>query len=87
MGIISWIILGGLAGWIASIFMKTDAQMGIVANIVVGIIGAVIGGFAVSLLGGSDPMTGFNVFSLLVAVMGSVILLAIIRLFRGKATV
>lgn len=82
MGIIGWIILGGLAGWIASIITGNNASMGLGANIVVGIVGAMIGGFLFNLLGGAD-ITGFNLWSLFVAVVGSVILLGIVRAFRG----
>ncbi len=78
MGIIAWIVLGGVAGWLASMIAGTDAQQGIVGNIIVGILGAFIGGLLFSLLGGSG-ITGFNLWSLLVAVIGSVVLLFIIR--------
>ncbi len=85
MGIVSWIILGGLAGWIASIIMKRNESMGIFANIFVGIIGAFIGGLVMNLIGGQG-ITGFNLPSFLVALVGSVILLAIVNLVkRGKA--
>lgn len=82
MSIIAWIILGAIAGWIASIIMKTNEQQGIIGNIVVGIVGALLGGFLVSLLGG-DGMTGFNLYSLLVAVGGAVLLLAVMRSIRA----
>lgn len=82
MGIIGWIVLGGIAGWIASIIMGKDAQMGIVANIIVGIVGGLLGGFLFSLIGGSD-VNGFNLWSLFVAVVGSVVLLGIVRMFQG----
>ena len=82
MGIISWIVIGGLAGWISSMIMDTDKSMGVMANIVVGIIGGLIGGFVVSIFGGAG-MTGFNVWSLVVAVIGSIILLAIVKAARG----
>ena len=85
MGIISWIVLGGLAGWIASMIMGTNASMGLMANIIVGIIGALIGGFLFNLLGGAD-ITGFNLWSLFVAVVGSVILLGIVKLMGGNRT-
>jgi len=78
MSIIAWIILGGLAGWIASMIMRTNEQMGVLANIVVGIIGALIGGFIVQLFGG-DGITGFSIQTLLVAIFGAVILLALVR--------
>lgn len=87
MGLISWIILGGLAGWIASMIMKTNASMGLVANILVGIVGAIIGGFVFGLLGAQNPLGEFNLFSLLVAVVGSVVLLAIVRAFSNKPKV
>jgi len=82
MGIIAWIILGGLAGWIASMIMRTNAEQGIFMNIIVGIIGALIGGFIVQLLGGSG-VSGFNLSSLIVAVVGAVVFLAIVRAVRA----
>lgn len=77
MGIITWIIFGALAGWIASIITGNNAKMGAFANIAVGIIGAFIGGFLISFFGGRG-ITGFNLRSLVVAVVGSVILLWIV---------
>ncbi len=77
MGIISWIIFGGLAGWVASIIMGRNERMGCLANIVVGIVGAFIGGFLMSLLGRENVMQ-FNLGSFLVAVLGAVVLLAIV---------
>jgi uncharacterized membrane protein YeaQ/YmgE (transglycosylase-associated protein family) len=79
--IVLWIILGAAAGWIASMIMKTDAQMGAVANIVVGIVGAVVGGFLFNLVGLAGD-TGFNLWTLLVAIFGAVVLLYIIGLLR-----
>ena len=81
MGIISWIVLGGLAGWIASMVTGKNRSMGLVLNIVVGIVGAVIGGFVFSLLGGAG-VTGFNLWSFFVSFVGAVILLAIIGLVK-----
>lgn len=78
MSIIGWIILGGLAGWLASKIMGTDPQQGIFMNIVVGIVGALIGGFVMRSLGAAD-VTGFNLWSFVVALIGAVILLAIYR--------
>ena len=78
------IIVGGILGWLASIVMRTDAQQGIILNIVVGIIGALLGGLILGpLLGGGTITTGaFNPMSLLVSFLGAVILLAIVNLFR-----
>lgn len=78
MGLCSWIILGGLAGWVASMFAGTNARMGLVANVVVGIIGAVVGGFVMHLLGGAG-VTGFNLYSFGVALLGAVITLVVGR--------
>jgi len=78
MNILIWIIFGAIVGWIASKIMDTDAEQGLIANIVVGIIGAFIGGFVMQSLGGSG-VTGFNIGSLLVALLGSVILLGIYK--------
>jgi uncharacterized membrane protein YeaQ/YmgE (transglycosylase-associated protein family) len=79
--LIFWILLGALAGWIASMIMGRNAQMGALANIIVGIIGALIGGFVMNSLGGPG-VTGFNLYSILVAIGGAVVLLLIVGLFR-----
>jgi uncharacterized membrane protein YeaQ/YmgE (transglycosylase-associated protein family) len=88
MGWLAWIIIGALAGWLASLVMRTNRQQGFFLDIIVGIIGAFIGGFVFNQLGVSG-VTGFNVWSLFVAFIGAVILLAIVRLFSGggRATI
>lgn len=78
MNIILWIILGALAGWIASLVMKTDAQQGFLADIVLGIIGALVGGFLMNLIG-EPGVTGFNIYSVIVSVIG-----AIVIIFAGR---
>lgn len=83
MGIIGWIIIGALAGWIASKITGNGREMGALMNILVGIIGGVVGGFVVNLLGGTG-ITGFNVWSLVVATIGAIILLMIVNAFRRK---
>ena len=83
MGILGWIIIGALAGWIASMLTGNNGKMGAGANIVVGIIGGFIGGLVMNLLGGSG-ITGFNLWSLLVAVIGSIILLWIVNAIKRK---
>jgi len=82
MWIISWIILGGLAGWVASMIAGTNREQGLLGNIVVGVIGAVIGGFIVNLFG-VDGVTGFNLWSFAVALLGSVIALWAWKALRG----
>ncbi|MDN5275479.1 MAG: transglycosylase [Candidatus Saccharibacteria bacterium] len=84
MGIISWIILGGLAGWVASMIVGNNREQGVIGNIVVGIIGAFLGGFIVSLFGGSG-VTGFNLWSFLVALLGAVVALFIWRAVSGRS--
>lgn len=77
MGIIAWIILGALSGWIASMIMKKNESMGAIANIITGIIGAFIGGIVFNLIG-ADKVTGLNLYSVLVSVVGACILLWIV---------
>jgi uncharacterized membrane protein YeaQ/YmgE (transglycosylase-associated protein family) len=79
--IVTWIVLGALAGWIASMITGTDARVSGVMNVVVGILGAFIGGLVLQLLGAGAP-TGFNFASLLTAILGAVILLSLVRAFR-----
>lgn len=82
MGLLSWIILGGLVGWIASIIMNT--REGLVMDIVVGIIGAVIGGWLMGYLG-YGGVSGFDFYSFFVALLGAIILLAIVKAVRGSS--
>jgi uncharacterized membrane protein YeaQ/YmgE (transglycosylase-associated protein family) len=84
MNLIILLIVGGLIGWVASMIMRTDAQQGVFLNIVVGIVGALLAGFIVTpLIGGASIMDGgVNIQSILISLVGAVILLAIINLFR-----
>lgn len=85
MGIIAWIVIGGLAGWIASMIMGTNDQQGCLMDIIVGIVGAFLGGIVVNaILGGNTPILAFSWTSLIVAIIGAVILLAIVRAVRGR---
>jgi uncharacterized membrane protein YeaQ/YmgE (transglycosylase-associated protein family) len=83
MSIIGWIVLGLIAGWLAGQFMHGGGY-GIVGDIVLGILGALVGGFLTSALLGRDMVNGFNIESLIVAVIGAIILIAISRLFTGR---
>ncbi len=83
MSFILWLIVGGIVGWLASLIMKTDGQQGILLNVVVGIVGAFIGGWLISpLLGAGTINEGFSIMSVVVSLIGAVILLAIVNLFR-----
>ncbi len=82
MGIISWIIVGAIAGWLASLVMKTNAQQGLLMDIIVGIVGGLIGGFLLNALGVGGDVSGINLQSILVAFLGAVVLLAILRVVR-----
>ena len=84
MGIISWVIIGGIAGWLGSMITKNNEEMGFLKNIIVGMIGSLIGGFVFNMIGGYG-FTGFNIWSLLVALVGSVILLSVINLFKRNS--
>ena len=85
MGIIGWIILGGIAGWIASIINGSNERQGLVGNIVVGVVGGLLGGFILGLFG-IDGVNGFNLFSLLVALLGSIILLWVWNMITSRKT-
>ncbi len=82
MGILLWIVFGALVGWVGSMIMGTDEQQGLILNIVVGVIGASLGGYIMSLFGESG-VSGFNLYSFVVAVVGAIVLLAILKLIRG----
>ena len=83
MGILVWLIVGGVVGWLASIVMRTDAQQGILLNVVVGIVGALLAGFIVSpMLGVGTINEGISVATFLVSLVGAIILLAIVNLIR-----
>ena len=78
MGIIIWLVIGGIVGWLASIVMRTDAQQGIILNVVVGIVGAFIGG----LLFGGSINQAVTLYTFLASLVGAIILLAIVNLVR-----
>jgi uncharacterized membrane protein YeaQ/YmgE (transglycosylase-associated protein family) len=83
MSIIAWIVLGLIAGWLAGMIMKGSGY-GIIGDIVLGIIGAVIGGWITGAVLGADLVNGFNVTSVIVAIIGAIVLIAISRLFTGR---
>ena len=82
MGIIAWLVLGLVAGWLASLIMKTNNQQGMATDIILGVIGAMVGGFIFGIFGG-EGVTGLNLYSLLVAVVGSVVLIGLGRMIKS----
>ena len=82
MNVLLWIILGAIAGWLASLIMNTDSEQGPVMNILVGIIGAFLGGFIMNQFG-APGVSGFNLYSLLVALGGAILLILIVSMVRG----
>lgn len=87
MGIIIWLVVGGLVGWVASLIMNTDGSQGIILNVVVGIVGALIAGYFISPLVGISTINqnSLNIGSILVSLVGAVILIGIVKLVRGGA--
>jgi uncharacterized membrane protein YeaQ/YmgE (transglycosylase-associated protein family) len=88
MNFLIWLVVGGIIGWIASLVMKTDAQQGVILNVVVGIVGAFLGGLLISPLVGvpSINQNAFSLGAMLVSLVGAIILLAIVNFFRrGRA--
>jgi uncharacterized membrane protein YeaQ/YmgE (transglycosylase-associated protein family) len=88
MNFIIWLVVGGIIGWLASIIMKTNAQQGLFLNVIVGIVGSLLGGWLISPLIGAGTInqSDFSIAGLFVSLVGAVLLLAIINLFRrGKA--
>ena len=83
--ILTWIIVGGIAGWLASLVVR-GTGLGLVGDVIVGVIGGIIGGLLLSLIGGSG-FTGFNLWSLIVAFIGAVVLLLIVKAFNGNRVV
>ncbi len=88
MNLIIWLVVGGLIGWLASLLMKTDGQQGILMNVVVGIVGALLGGWFLSPMVGVGTINqgNFSLPALGVSFVGAVVLLAIVNLFRRGAT-
>lgn len=88
MGLILLLIVGGVIGWLASLIMRTDGPQGIILNVIVGIVGSLLAGFIINpLIGGGNIMNGdLSASSLIVSLLGAVVLLGIVNLFRRGAT-
>lgn len=85
--IIGWIVVGAIAGWLASLVMGTNRGQSLLEDIVIGIIGGVIGGFVLNALDIGGDVDGINLVSILVAFFGAIVLLLILRAVRGSAQV
>lgn len=81
INLIIWILFGAFVGWIASLIMKTNEEQGAIMNVVVGIVGALIGGFLMGIFGGSG-VDGFTIYGFLVALLGAIVLLALFKMIR-----
>jgi len=86
MGIVAWLVVGLIAGWLAGMVMKGGGY-GVIGDIIVGIVGALIGGFLASVLFGADMVNGINIVSIVTAFVGAVILVAILRALPGRSPV
>jgi uncharacterized membrane protein YeaQ/YmgE (transglycosylase-associated protein family) len=85
MGILSWLIVGAIAGWLAGLLVKGDEGMGVIMHIVLGIVGALVGGFVAGLLtGGNDYITGINITTIVVATIGAVIAVVAFAALTGR---
>ena len=85
MGILSWLVVGAIAGYVAGFLVKGDESFGVIGHIVLGIVGALIGGFVAGLLTGGDYLTGINFTTILVAVIGAVVAVVGYNAIRGRA--
>lgn len=88
MNLIVWLVVGGLIGWVASMIMGTDGRQGLILNVVVGIVGAFLGGWFLSGAFGSSTINqgNFSLSGLIVSLLGAIVLLAIVSLVRGAST-
>lgn len=86
MTIIGWIVLGAIGGWIGGLLVKGDEGMGVIMHVVLGIVGAMIAGYVVTLITKEDPMDGvFDISSLLTAIVGAVVLVIVVNMIQGRS--
>ncbi|HYN69415.1 MAG TPA: GlsB/YeaQ/YmgE family stress response membrane protein [Candidatus Eisenbacteria bacterium] len=85
MGIIAWLVVGAIAGWLAGMLVKGDESLGVIGHIVLGIVGAIVGGFIAGLVTGGDYITGINITTIVVATIGAVIAVIGYNAIRGRA--
>jgi uncharacterized membrane protein YeaQ/YmgE (transglycosylase-associated protein family) len=87
MGIISWLVVGAIAGWLAGYLVRGDESLGVIGHIVLGIVGGLVGGFIAGLLTGGDYITGINITTIIVATIGAVITVVGWNALRGRTRV
>ncbi len=86
MGIVSWIVVGAIAGWLAGLLVKGDEGLGVIGHVVLGIVGALVGGFIAGVLsGGTDYTTGINITTIVVAVIGAIVVVVGWNFIRGRS--
>jgi uncharacterized membrane protein YeaQ/YmgE (transglycosylase-associated protein family) len=86
MGIISWLVVGAIAGYLAGLLVKGDESLGVVGHIALGIVGGLVGGFLAGIIsGGNDYTTGINLTTIIVAVIGAIVLVVGYNLIRGRS--
>jgi uncharacterized membrane protein YeaQ/YmgE (transglycosylase-associated protein family) len=87
MGLIAWLVVGAIAGWLAGYLVKGDESLGVLGHIVLGIVGGLVGGFLAGLVTGGDYITGINVTTIVVAVIGAVIVVMAWNALRGRSRI
>jgi len=87
MGIIAWLVVGAIAGWLAGLLVKGDEGMGVIGHIVLGIVGALVGGFIAGLITGGDYISGINLTTIIVATIGAVVVVVAWNALRGTSRV
>ena len=85
MGLLSWLIVGAIAGWLAGMLVKGDEGMGVIGHIVLGIVGGLVGGFIAGALTGGDYISGINLTTIIVATLGAVVVVVLWNAMRGRA--
>ena len=87
MGIIAWLVVGAIAGWLAGMLVKGDESMGVIGHIVLGIVGAIVGGFIAGAITGGDYISGINITTIIVATLGAVVVVVLWNMLRGRTRV
>jgi uncharacterized membrane protein YeaQ/YmgE (transglycosylase-associated protein family) len=85
MGLISWLVVGAIAGWLAGYLVKGDESLGVIGHLVLGIVGGLVGGFLAGLVTGGDYISGINITTIVVAIIGAVIVVVGWNLIRGNS--